>query len=350
MSVSKLNAVACKVKALHGKRLRAEDYSRLSSMKSIPEVAAYLRGCPGWQKAMEQLPGGEIRRGELEEALMAQIEDEYMRLYKFTTIDARLFLMVYIYRSDYQQILYALRRIQMGGRPGRKPILPDFYLKHSSVNNDALDACTDFLGLLNAVEGSIFYEPLRALIATDGSEHPEYTRVALTLQTVYYITLLEYVNLNSTGKEKEVLLEAISGTVDLLNVVHVMRVKKYFPGSVNSVTQLLIPRFFKLKPDFFRKLFEAPDMGRAYALLRDCHYGKLFSENDFEYIEQYEVLWRYNFGRAQLNAWPPTIYTLIAYISLKMYEMNRLIYIIECVRYGLTVDTGVTLAISPYMF
>lgn len=350
MSGMKLNAVACKVKALNGKRLRAEDYSRLAAMKSVPEIAAYLRGCPGWQKAMEQLPAGEIRRGDLEDALMAQIEDEYMRLYKFMTSDARLFLMVYIYRSDYQQILFALRRIQVGGRPGRKPALPDFYLKHTTVNNDALDACTDFLGLLKAIEGSIFYEPLRALIATDGAEHPDYTRVGLTLQTVYYITMLEYVGSNTSGKEKEILLEALAGTIDLTNVVHVMRIRKFFPGSVSSVTQLLIPRFFKLSPDFFRKLYDAPDMRRADEMLRSSAYGKLFSENEFDYIEQYEALWKYNFGKAQLNAWPPTIYMLIAYISLKMYEMSRLIYIIECVRYGLPVDTGATLATAAYMF
>lgn len=339
MSLSEYNAVSSKVKALYGKRLTQQDFDRLSSMKTVSDIASYLRTCPGWQKALESLPPTEVRRGILEEALTSQLQDEYSRIFKFMTMEAKHFLLIFVYRIDLLHILITLRRLQSGVSAEKPYRITEFYAKHSTVDHEALDKCEDYLGLLNAVTGSMFYEPLRGIIATDASSAPDYTRASLALQSSYYITMHRFILRNTKGDEKKTLLDEISGTVDLMNVSNVMRVKERFPGSINSVTEILIPRFFKLKPSFFRTLYDSPDIESAMAKLRNSPYARLFSDHSFEYIDQYQMYWRYSFDKKQLLSQPPSVYTPIAYISLKRYELNRLIAIIECVRYGLPADT-----------
>ncbi len=335
MGSSEYIAVGCKVKALYGKRLSPEDFERLSSMRSVSEIASYLRSCPGWQSAMEKLADSDVHRGELEDALKTQVQEESSRIYSFMTSRSKRLLLFFIHRMDLNLILAALRRIQSGSDRGSEAIITDIYRKYSRINHEALDRASDFLSLLSAVQGSMFYEPLRALISSESSGMPDYTKASLALLGVYYVSMHKTVVSCTAGSEKALLLENLAGSVDLSNVVHVMRVKKYFPGSEKSVYSLLIPKFFRLKPSFFKALYESADMDSAFSLLRASPYGRLFSENHFEYIEQYQMLWNYTFDRKQLLSGTQTVFTPMAYISLKMHELHRLINIIECVRYGL---------------
>ncbi len=335
MGSSEYIAVGCKVKALYGRRLKPEDFERLNSMKSVPEIASYLRSCPGWQGAMENLSENEVHRGELEDALKIQVLEESARIYSFMTSSSKRLLLFFIHRMDLNRILAALRRIQSGSASVPTALATDLYRRYSRIDHEALDRASDFLSLLSAVQGSIFYEPLRALISSEASGTPDYTKASLALLGVYYVSMYKTITSCTKGGERELLLKELGGSVDLTNAVNVMRVKKYYPGSEESVYSLLIPKFFRLKPSFFKALYESADMAGAFALLGASPYGRLFSENHFEYIEQYQMLWNYTFDRKQLLSGTQTAYTPIAYISLKMYEMQRLINIIECVRYGL---------------
>ena len=44
-------ALAAKVKALYGKRLRLEDFQHMAAFKSEAEVLEYLRAHPSWSRA-----------------------------------------------------------------------------------------------------------------------------------------------------------------------------------------------------------------------------------------------------------------------------------------------------------
>ena len=76
MGIGKLiryGGIAAKVRAMYGKRLKPEDYEKISELETIPDIAVYLRGCPGWAPALEQLSMNDLHRFNLEVRLRARL-------------------------------------------------------------------------------------------------------------------------------------------------------------------------------------------------------------------------------------------------------------------------------------
>ena len=51
-------ALAAKARAMYGKRLRREDFSRMAAMGSAAELSEYLRSHPAWSACAAHLTGG----------------------------------------------------------------------------------------------------------------------------------------------------------------------------------------------------------------------------------------------------------------------------------------------------
>ena len=77
-------ALAAKARAMYGKRLRREDFSRMAAMGSAAELSEYLRSHPAWSACAAHLTGGVyIGRIELESALWTQFRSDYHKLLAF---------------------------------------------------------------------------------------------------------------------------------------------------------------------------------------------------------------------------------------------------------------------------
>ena len=51
-------ALSAKIRALYGKRLRADDFARLAGLKNEAELLEALRQHPGWSRALSLVPPG----------------------------------------------------------------------------------------------------------------------------------------------------------------------------------------------------------------------------------------------------------------------------------------------------
>ncbi|HRX92428.1 MAG TPA: V-type ATPase subunit, partial [Candidatus Izemoplasmatales bacterium] len=60
------NAMVVKIKAIHGRLLKANDFEELSKKKSVPEIAAYLKNHPNYQDMLSDIQESSIHRGQLE--------------------------------------------------------------------------------------------------------------------------------------------------------------------------------------------------------------------------------------------------------------------------------------------
>ncbi|UQT50484.1 V-type ATPase subunit [Flavonifractor plautii] len=49
-------ALSAKIRALYGKRLRADDFARLAGLKNEAELLEALRQHPGWSRALSLVP------------------------------------------------------------------------------------------------------------------------------------------------------------------------------------------------------------------------------------------------------------------------------------------------------
>ncbi len=337
-SSAKYGAISTKCKAMYGRHLSSEDMKRLAAMKSVPEIAAFLRTSPGWCDAMRGI-SPDVHRGALEDALTMHLRNEYIKICKFASRDGKKFLIFPVYRMDCEQILSALRRISASGRILEETLtIPSFYRKKSRIDYDALFRCRDYTELLSVIRPSIFYEPLRNLPIFEETGIPDYTEANAVLLSAYFETMMKIAARDFKGPDSELISSFFGQETDMLNIVHTVRLKKYFPDS-GDLDKILLRPFYKLKEPFFRSLMTAPDANGACELIAKSRYGKYFSP-DMKYAEQGYLSWIYDFSRRFLSSGGSSLFTPAAYLTLKELELKNLKNIIECVRYRVPVSSA----------
>ena len=338
-SLATYSAMTAKVKAMYGKRLRGSDFRNMAALSDVAAVMDYLRQCPGWSEAVDRVErsafdsAGQLLRIPLERALRDQARSEYVRLLHFLPRADQALTAFPILLSDARSIMIALRRLHAGHIKESAP-LPQQYVKHSRADHEALRSCTDFEGLLAATQGTIYYEPLRRLRPVESGVLPDYTTAEALLKTAYYAHIYRVIHKNYAGQTRDILLKIFGREIDMLNILHVLRLKRFFPEE-QEYFSTLFPFHYKLKPQTLHALCAAPDMDAARRLVEETPYGPDFRNLD---LRQMEVEYRrliYRFNRRQLSLGVPSVYTAVAYLNLKDQELKALINVIESVYYGI---------------
>ena len=338
-SLAKYSAMTAKVKAMYGKRLKGSDFRSMAALPDVAAVMEYLRQCPGWSRAVDRVErvafdsSGQLLRIPLERSLQDQARAEYARLLHFIPRADQSLTSFPILLSDAKGIMNALRRLQAGHIKEIVP-LPDQFVKHSRVDHEALRSCTDFEGLLAATQGTIFYEPLRRLRPEQSGALPDFTTTEALLKSAYYAHIYRVIHKNYAGQTKDILLKIFGREIDMLNILHILRLKRFFPEE-QEYFSTLFPFHYKLKPQMLQALCAAPNMDAARQLVDESPYGPDFRNLD---LREMEVEYRrliYRFNRRQLSLGVPSVYTAVAYLNLKDQELKALINVIESVYYGI---------------
>ena len=333
----KYGALSAKVHALYGKRLRTEEFARLAGMKSEAEILDALRQHPGWSKALSQcVPGGwkYVGRIEVEQALREELRLEYLSLAHYVPREDRPLMEFRVRIAERTAILNALRRLKVGKYAKGMPPAPRIVLQ-GKVDYKALRECTSYDQLLSAAKGSIYYPVLLHLRPEPGGPLPDYTTAESLLRTAYFAHMFRIARERYSGTTQKVLLQAMGGQVDLLNIIHILRLKTYFPDtSQEEYLTILFPFHHRLKPELTRQLCAAPDARAVFELLRGSPYRDYFEGVEAMDAEEYYRRALYTFNKHQVLAAPPSIYTAMAYLDLKELEMMVLVNVIESVKYG----------------
>lgn len=323
-------AITTKIRAMYGKRLRDKDWEALSQMDSVDAVAAYLRKTPGWQEAVSQLPLGPVYRWDLESALRRRVTEEYLRLYKFTNMADKRTLLFTVRRFEYEAILARLRGLFSDIQ--RQVLTEDifrFAREKSKIDFTALEVAGSWWDVVNAVQDTIYYQPLLSIQTSGEHVLPNYTTVSVILQGVYLEAFYKYVGAHYKGAVRKTFLTALGEEADLYNLMHVMRLKRYFPASPQLNKQILLPVHHKLKPVFFEELMASPSEQKSFELIESSYYGKFFRENHFEYLDYYLPKRIGDFNRRQLTAGVPSSYIPTAYLVMLEQEMRQLFSAVE---------------------
>ena len=341
---SNYHALSAKVKAMYGMRLKSADFHHIAALPDMRAVLDYLRTQPGWRSALESLDDsalfhstGEVSRIRLETALMDQARAEYLRLLHFIPRADRDLTCFPNLLADLQTIMTALRRLRAGHIKEVIPLPPDF-VSQSWIDHAALFSCTNFDELLAATQRSLYYQPLLHLRPEQEGALPDYTAAEALLKSAYYAHMYRIIRKHYEGETRDVLLKSFGLEVDMLNLLHILRLKQFFPDE-HEYFSVLFPYHYRLKPAMTAALCAAPNLAAAVELLRETPYGPVFQGMT---LRQMEVEYRrrlYQFNQHQLVAGKPSVYTAVAYLNLKELEHKALINVIESVNYGIAFDS-----------
>ena len=290
-------ALSAKIRALYGKRLRADDFARLAGLKNEAELLEALRQHPGWSRALSLVPPGAwsyVGRVEMEGALRDELRLEYRSLSYYVPREDKPLMQFQLRAAERSALLAALRRLKTG-RYAKEPPPTSAVPLRLRLDEGALASCTSYDQLLDAARDTIYAPVLRHLRPSRDGALPDFTLAEAALRTAYF-----------SQTEPETYL------------------------------RVLFPFHYRLNPDFTRALCAAPGVDDVFALLRDSPYRDCFDGVAVGAVEEYYQRAICRFNKRQLAAVPPSIYTAVAYLELKELELSVLINVIESVKYGVS--------------
>ena len=332
-------ALATKAKAMYGKRIGRQDLERLAAMRSVDEVLAELRQLPGWSQAAEHLPQDALlTRATLESALREQIRQEYLSLLSFVPQKDRKIMEFPILRASMDEILAALRHLHASIYKEVEP-LPPVFMSHSKVNVEALRRCTTFDGLVEATRGSVYHDALERLRSADGSL-PDYGVTEALLGGVYYQQLQTIIRRKYDGDVRRILEKSVGSQVDMLNLMHILRMKRYFPQEDNYLP-VLLPYHYKIKPQMIHAMCAAPSAEAVLELAQQTPYGRVFSLNSGEDLNHLYIATLYRTSRRQLMMGKPSIYSAVALMNLREIELKAVVSAVEAAKYQMALNPSI---------
>jgi len=326
-------AVRAKVMAMQGKLLTEDDFSRLCECTGLSDIVSYLRGHRGWGDIIAELPTP-VTPDRLVRAVSERVWRESEKLYRFSNIDDKTFLRFSLCRGEYTLILAAMRRL-ISEDSGGDEASYGFYRIKSSVDTTALANCKNWEELLDAVSGSIFEGGLRKLTADPDTRLPNYREASVLLENTYYREVFSYISKKYAGLGKMQLEELLGREADLLNIISLLRLQRYFPGSLEKADRLLIPIHYRLSPALTEAIIRARNEAEALELLKKSKYGQSFSDISGSRLESVYENAMSGFCRKLIRVAEPSVCTAQAYLALKEIECKRLLRVIEAVKCGI---------------
>ena len=111
MSLLHYSGLTTKVRAMSGKLLAQEDFLQLGSLKSVPEVIAFLKKKPSYADFLENEDERGLHRGQAEGIIMQSLFADYSRLYRFGNMEQRRFLKGYLIRYEITFLKRVIRSV-----------------------------------------------------------------------------------------------------------------------------------------------------------------------------------------------------------------------------------------------
>ncbi len=337
------SGISTKIRAMHKYLLTEQDFRELSVLSSVPDVVAYLKRIPTYAQLFAGLDELHLHRGDIEQCLSGAIYLDFEKLYKFADMQQRRFLDMlfrsYVVRVIKQCVEYVLE--QTSCAPALVDLHP-FFTAHSGLNITALSGCTTMDGLIAALAGTGYEQPLKTVHSATALTRFDY-EMALDLYTfrLFWKNIDRYL----TGDDQKMIRQNVGSEMDLLNIQWIYRCKRYFRFEASAVYALLIPIHYRLSEKELRLMTEVQSVEELSAIVAETYYGAKLPVNtdtpvrhlDLERLH-YEVLNHLHSMNSRSH--PYSVAVLYSYIYRKNMELRRVTSLLESIRYSLD-PTGV---------
>ena len=147
------------------------------------------------------------------------------------------------------------------------------------------------------------------------------------IDKLYFETLYDTVK-NEVNSKK-----IIGSEIDLLNVLWIFRIKKYYNFESEKINQILIKRYYKLKPNIIQKIIQTNSFEKIKEIMSKTIYKSVFTEESSleENIDKY----LYEVNKKIFRNDITSIAYILAYVNMIEYENNDIINTIEGIRYNM---------------
>lgn len=321
-----------KVKVMERNLLCKKDYEELIKKQSVSDVAEYLKNNTEYKSAFSDLDTSKIHRGQLEQILQKSKEQELVKLIGFLSDGDRRFLETYITKREINIIKNVLRYIVNDSKIKRDIIINPYFEKKYSFNiMKLIDAKTaeEFKSILKDTVYETILEP-----AVSENGDIDVFRAEMMLDAYFYKMQWKAIGKYVSKSNRESVLKTAGTNIDMLNILWILRAKKYFDIPSGLIITYIIPEHYRIKKETLINMANAPNIQSAENLLLGTPYENLKLSNDF-YAEKLYDETILKIVKHQAKANPFSVMSALNYIYEKDNETRNIIKITESIRYNI---------------
>lgn len=326
------SGINTKVKAMHAKLIKSEEYTKLLNLETVADVISFLKKHPGYQHLFRKYDEHEIHRAEAERIFINGLYLDYTNIYRFANDEQRRDLELVFFRYEVNILKACIRLIHNQESAYDLSVFHPFFTKHSQINVTTLSNSHSMEEYIQNLKGTDYYSILTKLAAKGGLSTFDYE---MALDVFYFTKSWRLKDKSLSGYNKEAFTLRMGTEIDLLNIMWIYRSKKMYDMSSSQIFTYLIPINYKLTIDQLTKLIAAVSIEEFLHILASTKYKDfaIHLKNgtmEKEYDNIIDQIYKYNMTRY------PASMTVVNYFLLqKDKEIKRLTSLLECIRYGL---------------
>lgn len=328
------NAVLAKARAMFGRRLVSNDYRILCECKDVSSIALYLKSNTHYSRYIKSSNEKNVHRGQLESLLKSAYFEECFALcrYEITIGD---FLYRYIIdTSEIDILMHFLTLLSSGKTHEYIYTMPVYMNKHSIVDIKALSTVKTYDDFLISVKDTPYYNIF--LKNKPNSNVYDFAKIECEVYNEMYKNVFYMIEKNTHGKEKIELLDLFGSLLNAKNLDFILRLKKFFPDSLQRIYNLLCPygTFSKSQLD---ELINAQSKNELLKILSRSTQGKeLLKYYDDGHETTAKLIYQKALKNIRSSIYPSVV--MISYLFLSEIELRNIVTTIEGVRYNVPSD------------
>ncbi|WP_077534675.1 V-type ATPase subunit [Massiliimalia massiliensis] len=327
------NAVLAKARAMYGKHITPEQYQEMLRCRTVQDVAAYLKAQTHYSETLSNIAEHNIHRGQLENMLRRAAFEQYGKLYHYLPLTRNSLFQVVIMEEEIREILRMVLLLKAGNPQTFIIDLPGYLIQRSEVDMMAVAKATKFDELVFALRDSGYAAILRRFAPSDANGRIDYIGCEHAFYEYFFSQTFAMVEQNYKGQEKTDLLDLLRINVELINLEHIFRCKRYLKASQEEIVKSLYPYYYKIHAEQIREMVEAKDAAALSEMLAKTKYQSRFDPGELPNIEDYTKRYYYSLCRRYLHFSTHVSVVFYAYYHLNRVEMDNIFHIIEGIRY-----------------
>ena len=329
------SAVTTKMRAMEGRLLKPQEYEEMAALGSVTEVVEYLKRYPSYQKLFSQ-ENFDIHRGKVEALFQRAIYADFTKIYKFSGLEQRRFLDIYYIRYEIAVLKNCLRMLFNQYEAALDLAeFQAFFEKRSELDVEKLGNSKSIPEFVENLQGSIFYSVLKRLENAPEATLFDYENA---LNLFYMKRMWKAYEKVMKKRDWQIISEVYGSWIELLNLQWIYRAKKYYHMTPADIYAFIVPIHYKIHKELFKKIVSAETVEEMGELLKTCYYARFCEEMDTSSIEDIYKELMEKIHDISSRKYPYSIICIENYLYKKTKEIDRLTTLIECVRYGLSIE------------
>ena len=321
---------------MEAKLLTPEQFADIANLRSVPDIADYLRKNTAYAEVLDTLTEDQIHRGNIEKVLVQSLYHDYTKIYRFCGQSQREFMKLIMKGYEIELINYCLRIvINHYKKPFDLNYKSAFFDRYSQISIEKLIHSRTTDELIENLKGTEYYNTLKKLRDSGKATLFDYD---LALNLYYFVSMWKQRKKILKPKELELFTRDYGAQINMLNIQWIYRAKKYFNLSPADIYALLIPIQYKISTVLIKEMVEASDLDAFQKAVEKTSYAKHFDFSQNLTVEKLYTDYLYYLYTTDRRRNPYSIASINTYLFMKEEEIKKLTTVIECVRYGVSSD------------